>query len=62
MFSWTTLQLVYKRQAAGVIVYVYSRLQSQGLGQHLALSLSKHLLNAWTQQEGVRQTANTAAS
>lgn len=51
MFSWTTLQLEHPRQVVGAITRVYSRLQSQGLGQHPALSLNKHLLNAQTQQE-----------
>lgn len=51
MFSRTTLQLEHQRQVVGVIAHVYSRLQSQGLGQHPALSLNKHLLNAQTQRE-----------
>lgn len=45
MFSRTTLQLVYKPQVVGVITCAHSRLQPHGLGQCLALSLNKHLLN-----------------
>ena len=62
MFSRTILQLVHKRQVVGVITYVYSRLQSQGLGQYQALPLNKHLLNAQTQQKGARRIRSTAAS
>ena len=62
MFSRTILQLAHKRQVVGVITYVYSRLQSQGLGQYQALPLNKHLLNAQTQQKGARRIRSTAAS